>query len=130
MMKVIRAEERHVKDAIAWMVKRGMPELPPDVFSSAGFVVEGVAGVWVYLTDSTMAWLEMLIGNPDASREERSRGLDAVIDAAVAFASEQGLRTLIAPVERRSPVLRRAHVHGFNTVLENVTLTALPLGGP
>lgn len=129
MMRVVRADSSHVRDAIAWMIKRGMPELPTDVFSSAGFVVPGVAGVWVYLTDSTMAWLEMLVANPDATKEDRARGLNAVIDAAVAFSSDQGLRTLIAPVERCSPASKYARVHGFNVVLENVTLTALPLGG-
>lgn len=97
---VIPATSQHIDDALEWLHVRGMAELPRDVFSSTGYVVPGVAAVWLYLTDSSLAFLEMLISNPAAPKRERRIALDAVVARAVDEAARAGTRVLNAFVQR------------------------------
>lgn len=127
-MIAVEATPRHVEDAIGWMVARGMPALPADTFASTGFVVPGVAGCWLYLTNSSLAYLEMLVTNPAADVGDRDRAQDLVIFRCLEEAREEGCRTVIAPVARPC-VLRRAERLGFIVVARELSLIAFPLGG-
>lgn len=127
-MRVVEATHQHVDDAIAWMVARGVPELPADLFPPDGYVVEGVAALWIYLTKSSIAYLEMLVSNPKAPKEERDAALDAVIDACVERARSAGCRTVMAPVQR-ADIIERATRKGFLVVIDRLSLIARPLGG-
>jgi hypothetical protein len=98
--QVVPTTDQHINDAIEWMQLRGMPALPHDVFSSSGFVIPGVAAVWLFFTNSSMATLEFLISNPHAPKEQRRSALDAVVGRAIAEAKAAGVRLLSAYVQR------------------------------
>lgn len=116
-MRVVRATDEHITDAIRWMVARGQAAPPRDIFSSTGWCVPGVAAWWLYLTDSTLAWTEMLVGNPDVSKERRSEGLDLVIAHVLKEAKANGTRLLVCNVDR--PDLEaRAAKHGYKVLVE------------
>lgn len=100
MIDVIQATPEHVADAQAWMVARGIPTMPTDAFSSRGFVAPGLAGVWLYTTNSSLTFLEMLVSNPDAPKEARRAALDAVVAAAISAARESGARLMLVQVNR------------------------------
>jgi hypothetical protein len=127
-MNAVRATDAHVLEAIAWMEKRSMPAIPADTFSKTGFVVEGIAGLWLYTTDSTLAYLEMLVSNPDASSADRHAALDLVIQACVNAARAAGCRGVMAPVAHPD-VVRRAQENGFNVVAKDISLIAFAIGG-
>jgi hypothetical protein len=126
-MIAVRAEKRHVEDAIAWMVKRGMPAPPADMFSPVGFVVEGVAGHWLYLTNSSMAYLEMLTSNPDAPKADRDKALDLVIGRCIHEAKLAGCRVVVTLINR--PDLQaRAERLGFQ-IHDPASLATYRTGG-
>lgn len=122
-MRVVRATNEHVDEAIAWMVARGQPAPPRDIFSSTGYAVPGVAAWWLYLTDSTLAWTEMLVGNPRISKEKRREGLDLVIAHVIKEARDAGTRLLICNVDRVD-LEERAVMHGYKVLGRSFTLLA------
>ncbi len=124
-MNVVKATAEHVADAIAWQMRRGQPATPADMFSSTGYVVPGVAGWWIYLTDSTLAYAEMLVGNPDVPKDVRNEALDAVMAHGIAEARAAGTRLLVSFVDK-DYLEARATKHGFR-VLGNVSLVAINL---
>ncbi len=127
-MIAVRATPQHVEEAIAWMVKRGLPAPPADMFSSVGFVVEGIAGHWLYLTNSSMAYLEMLTTNPDASKADRDRALDLVIGRCLEEARDAGCRVVVTLINR--PDLQaRAERLGFQ-IHDQASLATYRTGGP
>ncbi len=127
-MNVIRCADEHVTDAISWMVARGQPAPPRDIFSSTGYCVPGVAAWWLYLTDSTLAWTEMLVGNPAVSKERRGAGLDAVIAHVLKEARDAGTRLLVCNVDR-ADLEERAKRHGYEVLGRGQTLLGIRLMG-
>jgi hypothetical protein len=127
-MNVVRATDEHVTDAIEWMVARGRPAPPRDIFSSTGWCVPGVAAWWLYLTDSTLAWTEMLVGNPHISKEKRRAGLDAVGVRLIEEARLAGTRLLMCNVDR-DDIEQLAIKHGYRVLARGQTLMGINLIG-
>ncbi len=127
-MNVIRATDEHVSDAIGWMVARGMPEPPRDMFSSTGWCVPGVAAWWLYLTDSSLAWTEMLTSNPSAPKTTRREALDAVIDHVIEEARSAGTRLLVCNVDN-DHLENLAVRHGYKVLGRNQVLLGINLMG-
>lgn len=128
-MMVQRAEAEDVLAAIAWAKARGIGPLPTDVFSPTGFVVRGLAGLWLYTTNSTIAYLDMLVSNPDAPKDRRRLALDLVIDACADAAKKAGCRAVMGPCNR-DDVEARYVARGFVVLGRSLSLIAKPLGGP
>ena len=127
-MMVVRATDEHVTDAISWMVARGRPAPPRDIFSGTGWCVPGVAAWWLYLTDSTLAWTEMLVGNPSIPKGRRREGLDAVIAHVLGEAKAAGTRLLVCNVDR-ADLEERAVKHGYRVLARGQTLLGINLMG-
>jgi hypothetical protein len=125
-MNTVRATQEHVDDAIRWMVARGTPAPHRDIFSSTGWCVPGVAAWWLYLTDSTLAWTEMLVGNPDVAKTVRRAGLDAVIARLLSEAKANGVRLLVCNVDRPD-LEERALKHGYRVLGRNQTMLGINL---
>lgn len=121
------ATMKHIEDAIVWMAKRDIGPILPDMFSPVGYVVDGIAGLWLYLTGSSLAYLEFLVTNPDVAPVSRGVAQDMVIEACLEHAKKEGCRTVMAPIARHD-VLERALAHGF-VVVARADLAARPLGG-
>lgn len=100
------AFDEDVADAIRWMVERGMPALPSHVFSPTGLTVDGLASCWLYATDSSLFYLEMLVSNPAADLDARRAAQDAVIKACIAVAKRRGASAVLASVSRDDVVER------------------------
>lgn len=114
-MDVVAATEAHVDDAVAWAKTRGVA-YEPEMFSAHGYVVPGVAGVWLYLSPGGFAFLEHLVANPDSTAADRSAALNAVVTRAIEAATEFGARYLFTSISLPA-VEKRAIGHGFRTLM-------------
>lgn len=124
--RVVLATDRHIQDAQEWLVGYGAPRAPLWIFSDSGYVVPGVAAVWLYLTNSGLGFLESIIGNPAISAQERSDGLDAVIARAIEEAQAFGVQTLCV-YPQKAHVEDRLLRHGFSVFGRGMSLVGLPL---
>lgn len=125
-MSVVRCTGDHVLEAIEWMVARGQPAPPRDIFPPTGWCVPGKAAWWLYLTDSSLAWTEMLVSNPAVPKHERQAALDEVIAHVIREAKESGTRLLICNVDR-SDLEERAIKHGYRVIGRGMTLIGINL---
>lgn len=116
-MIAIEATAEHVRDAIAWMVARDMPTFPEDVFSTSGYVVPGLAAVWLYFTNSSLATLEFLVSNPKSAKLKRRAAIDVVVERAIAEARHGGVK-LLSTYAMRADVFALAERHEFKPTCE------------
>lgn len=67
-MRAEKFERNDIGEVNSWYRARSLAEVPEKSFPENGFIVRGVAAVFIYLTDSDIALLEGLITNPDSGR--------------------------------------------------------------
>ncbi len=114
----------HSKDypaLVRWYKARGEEPPPFDTLPVVGLIVSGVAALFMYRTDSSVAILEGLIANPEASLRERSAATTALVEGLVKTAKEEGFRHVIASTKSEG-VQRRASRLGFRSTGRFVTM--------
>jgi hypothetical protein len=126
-MKVERyVTERHYDAFCKWMRFYEIDPIEPGYLPSTGFVIEGLACCFLYRTDSKLALIEGLVGNPYAPKAESSRALDLVVEATIAEARQQGFGVLQGYTSFDA-VVQRAVRHGFGVDGSTFRLVGLPL---
>ena len=85
---------KHVTVVNGWLTHRGWPELSRDMIPETGIVVssglEPVACGFLYKTDSNIAILEWVVGNPFVTHEIRASGLDFLIKSLLKIGKSYG----------------------------------------
>jgi hypothetical protein len=81
-LEISNFEENDIDEINAWRVLRGFEPIPRDLFPKNGLIVRGVAAVFIYLTDSSLAMIEGLISNPEAGIIKRARVIKSLVSAA------------------------------------------------
>lgn len=95
-----------------WFKSHGMDPITAHYLPKTGFIVDGVAAGFLYVTDSAVGWIENLISNKATSVEERNTALDLVVQAALSHAKSIGLECVVGFTEL-APVADRAEKLGF-----------------
>jgi hypothetical protein len=91
MSPVVRYSESEHRETIdAWCRGWEMQPFPPHWLPEVGFIVPGVAALWVYRTDSAVLFVENVISSPDAEEAEKMAALDALCREVDAFAAARG----------------------------------------
>jgi len=86
-------------------------KLPP-----TGFIIDGVAAVFLTKTDSGVAFAEAYITNPQASSQDRSAAIDVLIVQFIREARDCGFSSLIAITVDQGLCARAVERHGFTYV--------------
>lgn len=106
-----------------WWDAHSWPVIPHDALPSTGMIAcaeEPVCAAFLYKTDSSIAWMEWFISDPQAEKRHVSIGLDMIIEELSAFAKEQGFKTIFTSMHHRG-LIRRLERHGFKTQDTDVT---------
>lgn len=115
--------ELHYLEMAKWSRGHGsnLPSL--SLFPENGWVVPGFCAMFLYMTDSGVAFMENLISNPDAPYSLVSPALDACIAATLQGAKDLGVQfvwgTTFIP-----GVVGRARQHGFRVMPQKYKLMA------
>ncbi len=104
--------ERHYDDFCKWLRFYEMGPTDPSFLPATGFVVEGLACCFLYRTDSKVALIEGIVGNPYAPKADASEAIDAVVQATIAEARAQGFGVLQG-YTTFEVLAKRALRHGF-----------------
>lgn len=78
-----------------WVTDHGMPgeAFTPDVLPpSGGYIVDGLGCVFLYLTQSTLAYVDNMFTNPKAPFGERREAGRILIDAIIEHAKQNNVR--------------------------------------
>lgn len=127
MRSVVPVTYEHIAGVQRWLEDRGMKPWPRVMFQAPGFIVPGVAAVWIFTTPP-FALVECLVSNPAATSDDRDAALDAVVTAALDYAREKGVRVVYSTTTNGA-VMARAEKHGFHVVQTNAALLVADLGG-
>lgn len=107
-----------------WWSGHHWPVVPIEMLPSTGIVAsvgdEMVAAGFLYLTDSSVAWIEWLVTNPSASLKSRLRGLDHVV-ARLTEEAYAGTRRVIFTSSNNEGLINRLKNHGFQVGDTNTT---------
>lgn len=76
-------KEKHLVTIRRWGAEWGYRNLPDWYFPTNGFIEENVLAGFMYKTDSGVAYLDLFLGNKDATKEERFKAMKDVCAALV-----------------------------------------------
>lgn len=119
-MKVRDFQSEDYEIVSQWWGQWGWPAIPLEFLPPNGLVIDGVCAVWVYLTDTPIAWIEHYISDKAASKADRDEGLNLLIDAATERAKEKGALVAMSSV-RHNGLSKRLSDKGFVKSDENMT---------
>lgn len=123
-MKVRGFTEADYTEVAKWWVAHGWQPVPPGSLPIIGMIVESpknkLCAGWIYQTDSDIAWLEWVVGNPEADKMERSEALDMLVQSLLRAAKERGHSAIFTTL-RHERLIERYKKHGFKVTDENMT---------
>ena len=111
-MKLRRVVKEDLTAINRWYRQRNLPLVTADVLPDVGFIAPGVAAVFLYQTDSSIAMIEGLISNPEATLRDRKLAIDASILQCVYYARALGYTQVIG-LTRDAGTYKRVKRHGF-----------------
>lgn len=122
-MNVRRYEPKDFEQIKAWGEQWGA-EYDEAQFPQVGFIVDGVAAYFLYSTDSVCCWLENMVTNREAEKEERKRALDLIVDAILSEARSLGFKVAYATTKNISAA-KRAKTLGAHIATNHLLITKL-----
>lgn len=86
-----------------WRAARGLPPVPGGTLPSTGYLVEGVAAGFLYLTDApSVALLDGFVSCPDAPLRARQAALAELVERLLHDAKASGAVHVLGLTSRRS----------------------------
>lgn len=110
-VRVFRGEDKGMLDS--WWEAHNLPLIPLSSLPATGYMVQGVAAGFLYLTNSDVAFIENYISNPKAIYVERQAALDAVTARLIECAMQNGYNYLVALTQSQA-IYERALRFGFS----------------
>lgn len=95
-----------------WRQEYDLFLVPEMWLSETGYIVDDLACVFMYTTNSNMVFLEFLTGNPNADKEQRSKAIDLLIEKCNNEAKELGYKLMWGMIQK-PVVAERANKLGF-----------------
>lgn len=112
------------EDVKSWWLGHKWTPVEPEVLPKIGFISqsekEKLCAVWIYQSDAVITWLEWLVSNPKADKEDRKQAIDPVIKRALWTAKDLGYTKVYTSVKH--PLLNdRYKKLGFQETDSGVT---------
>lgn len=104
----------------SWWTGYSFPVVPKESLPKNGLIIEGICAGFLYCTDSNIAWLEFVVGNPVASKEVRKSGLTELLSGLTGLAKELGYDVLFSSVSHQN-LMDRYLEAGFKKTDINMT---------
>lgn len=103
----------HHPELASWFVRRKLPIPPTWLLSDTGYIIHGRAAGFLYLTNSSVGRIDVLIANPSIPKDERSNAIDAIVRKIISRArDEYGVKLLCCTTKLKS-VEKRARLFRF-----------------
>lgn len=80
-MKIDKFTIDHYETVCGWWKDYEWNPIPLESLPTTGFIVDDVCAGFLYKTDSNIAWLEFVVSNKKANKEEKSKALNLLIES-------------------------------------------------
>lgn len=118
--------ERDADDLRAWCEGWGVGAEIVDVHPQLGFIVPGLAVVFLYRTDSPLAMVDGLVSNPASDPDERGKAVDLIMGELFEVARALGFRLAFVYTAVQAGLDRATHL-GFQFTEEQYRFGVKPL---
>lgn len=103
------------KQICGWFKKRGLPKPSLKDLPMTGFIVDGIAAGFVYISDGSLGLIDCYISNPGSKKQDRSDALDLITERLVGAAKNLGCIRVKCDTQLNEIAIR-ALKHGFKEV--------------
>lgn len=117
--------KKHYKIIASWYHAREIEAPLPEQLPEIGYIVDNKVAGWLYRTDSSVAFVDGMISNPNSLPSARRHALNVLAGVLLDTASSLGYTTVLATTEHPS-ITNLVKKHGFNKT--NQTLYILNEG--
>ena len=104
--------EQDHSEVSKWWSAHNMPAIPKMALPKVGFMVQGVAAGFLYQTDSSVAFIENFISNPESDWATRQTALDDITNSILRYAISHGFKQVVALTTSQA-IYERACPMGF-----------------
>lgn len=98
-----------------WLTAHGMDSPPIEMLPPTGFIVDGVACGFAYMTDSPIAIFDCFVSNPKSKKEDREDAINDIILTLLEYVKHKEKRVVLCSTQIES-MRRRVLGVGFNQV--------------
>lgn len=72
----------------------------PEYLSTTGLIIEGKCAVFLYITNSSVGYVERLIANPALDKEERKNAIHILCEALEPYGRDLGCKVLVTVINK------------------------------
>lgn len=123
-MQIKLFDQNDYQEISKWWKEQNWPIIPVSSLSDCGFVVfDGdtkILAGWLYKTNSDIAWMEFIVGNPQVKGDKRNTAFDILFDTVIVFAKHHNFKHIFTSVQHEG-LMKRLEKNGFNKTDSNMT---------
>lgn len=116
-----RCTKEDFEDISNWCRQWGFDPIADWYFPEDVFIVPGIISASYYKTNSKVAYIENIISSPDASSEDRQKGLGMLGDHIFKLAAEDGFRVVLG-ITNHPSVASVSAAHGMELSKPNYSI--------
>lgn len=113
-------EDKDYPVVCEWWKGYDWPEIPYTMLPINGLIIDNTCAGFLYQTDSDLAWIEFIVGNPTIDKNKRAEGLEQLIGGLKDKAKELGFKTVFTAT-RHERLVDRFKEKGFHISDKNMT---------
>lgn len=111
---VRKYEDSDILQIDDWCKARNLPMINPSLLPDTGYVVDGIAAGFLYLTNSKVGLLDSYISNPESAGSDRNIALDQITEKLLEIARINKLKLVICSTDYNT-IKTRAKSFGFRS---------------
>jgi hypothetical protein len=105
-------EETDFIDINSWREARKVPIIPRELYAPRGYIVDGVAAGFLTTTDTKACFVENMVTNPKAYKEDREEAVLKILQRLEEDAVKMGYKYLLAVTNHSKIELYAAMIGG------------------
>lgn len=124
-IEVEKINETHLPLLNSWASYFGLPAMPSEFLPEYGFLISiskvKVLAGFLYCTDSEIVFIENIISNPDANKDQKRSAIEKLLDTCALYAKEM-LYSAIYIRSSLPSLISKLKDAEFNEVANNCSL--------
>lgn len=109
----IMRTDMFMKQLVSWFKQWDIEPACLETLPKTGFIVDNIAALFVYETNSKLAFIDYLISNKEQDKSKTNEALDMLIDHSFAYCKSNGYKYVISN-SKYDAVVSRVKKHGCN----------------
>lgn len=121
---VVYNHDKHYNMLCEWWAAHSWTAPAPNFLSDTGIIIQNESGKcllagWIYETNSAVALLEFIVGNPDHTKEERDGAFMALIETVEKYLKHRNFGAIFISTENKA-LMKRLEKCNFKKTDQNV----------